>query len=383
MAVPAKSSTPADREITKVKILLLSLNSSGSPFPKIASLLMATLSDFGCQVNKLAWGRHSESETLGQKVFDRFGDLIRAFLALIHERFDILFVMTTLDEYALARDIPLLLATYLLPVKKVLIQHGSKTAPLVKPGFILYKFLTRLLIRLSDAILLLSTEELESWADFEPKGQYYRVDNPFIAVKSDNLTNIFGSKKSCPTLLFVGRLIKQKGIFDLLDAMPLILRQIDCHLLIAGDGEERKEIKRYLEKANLEKSVTLLGYLDFDHLCDIYRSASVFVLPTYFGEGFPGVIVEAMSFGLPIVTTPIRGSRDHLQDGIHALFVNSKDPDAIAEAVLSLLNDPKLCSDVRCANLNKVKEFAPENVVPKYVEIFSQLLGKNEKEVIL
>ena len=338
---------------------------------------MTEMSNLGCQVTKLAWGRSSEKETFGRKIIGRTRDLMRVLLTLIQKRFDILLVMTTLDEYALSRDIPLLLATYLFPVKKVLVQHGSKTEPLTRRDQNLYKFLTRLLIRLSHGILLLSTEELENWAKFEPKGRYYRVDNPFIplpVVKPDDLPYITGSKNSCPTLLFVGRLIKSKGIFDLLDAMPLILRQIDCQLLIAGDGEERENIKRYLEEAHLEKSARLLGYLDFDQLCDIYRSTSVFVLPTYFGEGFPGVIVEAMSFGLPIVTTPVRGSRDHLSDGINALFVNPKDSYAIAKAIVCLLNDPQLCSQMRCANLEKVKEFSPDRVVPKYTEIFSEIL---------
>jgi len=177
-----------------------------------------------------------------------------------------------------------------------------------------------------------------------------------------------------PTLLFAGRLIQAKGIFDLLDAMPIILRQVDCHLLIAGEGEEKEEIKSRIEKANLKQYISLLGYVDSDHLSDIYRSTSVFILPTYFGEGFPTVISEAMSFGLPIVTTPLRGSRDHLHDEVNTLFVPPRNPDAIANAVIRLLKDPKLCEEMGRANLAKVQEFKPENVAPKYLELFSELL---------
>jgi len=371
----------------EMKILFLTLNPDiRGPFPKHTPLLIKALENLNCCVVRKTWGRHSENETLFEKIFGRLQDIAGALVELARLKPDIMYVATTLDEPALVRDFCLLLATSGSRVKKVLKMHGSKTNPLVEPGHALYKFLTRFVIRLSDAILLLSTEELECWTAFEPKGRYYRVDNPFIpnnATKSNGLTNIVGNINSCPTLFFAGRLIKPKGIFDLLDAMPLILRQIECQLLIAGDGEEKDEIRRYIEQANLEQSVSLLGYLDSDHLSDIYRSTSVFILPTYFGEGFPTVISEAMSFGLPIVTTPIRGSRDHLRDGVNALFIKPKDPDAIANAVMRLLNDPKLCLQMHTANLDKIKEFKPENVAPKYVEIFSELLGENEDGITL
>jgi phenylacetate-CoA ligase len=156
--------------------------------------------------------------------------------------------------------------------------------------------------------------------------------------------------------------------------MPIILGQVDCDLLIVGAGEENKNIQDYIKRTNLGHSVSLLGYLDSDHLADVYMSSSVFILPTYFGEGFPTVIAEAMSFGLPIVTTALRGVRDHLQDGLNALFVQPRDPPGIANAVIQLLRNPGLHFDMHQANLTKVQDFRPERVAPKYAEIFSELL---------
>ena len=362
-----------------MKILFLTLNPNlQGPLPKHNPLLIETFKNLGCQVTRSTWGRHSENENILQKIFGRLEDIGKALVELVRMKPDIMYVATTLDEHALVRDVPLLLATCWSPAKKVLKMHGSKIDPLVEPGHVFYKFLTRLLIRLSDAILLLSTEELERWLDFEPKGQYYRVDNPFIpnnATKSSRFTNIVRKINSCPTLLFVGRLIKSKGIFDLIDAMPLILKQTDCHLLITGDGEEKEEIESYIEKVDLKQQVSLLSYAASDRLSGFYRSSSIFVLPTYFGEGFPTVLSEAMSSGLPIITTPIRGARDHLQDGINVLFVQPRKPDEIARAVVRLLNEPELCLKMIHANLKKVEEFKPENVVPRYVQIFQELLG--------
>ena len=362
-----------------MNILYLSLNPNlQGPFPKIDPLLIAGMRKAGYQVTKLPWGRHSEHETLAQKIFGRLGDIVRVLQALLQERYDILYVVTTLNEYALARDMPLLLATYWLPVKKVLILHGSKTDPLADPSHLLYKLSTRLLLLLSDAIFLLSSEELEIFKKLHPRGNYYRVDNPFISgrnVNLDELTRKIQKTNSKPTLLFAGRLIREKGVIDLLHAMPSILKHIECHLVIAGEGEEKEETEALIEKSGLKQQVSLLGYVATNELAGFYESSSIFILPTYFGEGFPTVLAEAMSFGLPLITTPIRGASDHLQDGVHALFVQPRDSDAIAETVVRLLMDPELCLKMGCANLEKIQEFMPERVVPGYIQIFSEIAG--------
>jgi glycosyltransferase involved in cell wall biosynthesis len=210
-------------------------------------------------------------------------------------------------------------------------------------------------------------------------GRYYQVNNPFIPkveVESDSQSNKLIIGDTRPTLLFVGRLIKEKGIFELLEAMIDILKQVDCHLLIVGNGEEKEEIIRRIKNAKLENSVSLLGYMDSEKLYQVYQESTIFILPSY-REGFPTAITEAMNFGLPIITTPVGGIPDHLQDGVNALFIKPKDPEVIANAVIRLLKDPKLCEEMGLANLAQVWEFRPENVVPKYIEIFSKLTRGN------
>ena len=196
---------------------------------------------------------------------------------------------------------------------------------------------------------------------------------PNIQIRSESDPYTIRKGNTSPTLLFVGRLIKEKGIFELLEAMTDILGQVDCRLLIAGDGNEKEEVIRRIKSAGLENSVFLLGYLDSERLYELYKRSSLFILPSY-REGFPTVITEAMNFGLPIITTPVGGIPDHLQDGVNALFIKPKDPQAIANAVVCLLTHPKLCLEMHFANLDKVREFRQENVMPKYVKILTKLL---------
>jgi glycosyltransferase involved in cell wall biosynthesis len=368
-----------------IKILYLSLNPNlHGPLPKIEPLLTAALEKNDCQVRRSSWGRHSEHETMAQKIFGRLGDIRDALVKLVGWRPDILFVATTLDEAALVRDIPLLLATCWLPVKKVMMMHGSKSGLLVEPGHGLFKLLTGLLVRLSDAILLLSNDEMKEWTDFDSHGHYYRVENPFIPPNPDLTCDAVSQfhQSSRPNLLFVGRLTRDKGIYELLDSMSVILQEINCQLLIAGDGEEKNQILQLIESRHLEQSINLLGYLDSTQLDRVYKVSSIFILPSY-REGFPAVITEAMSYGLPIITTPIRGICDHLPDDVNAVYIQPKDSDAIADAVLRLLKNPTWREEMCQANFAKVQEFRPENVVPGYIQVFNQLLGLDSQSAQL
>ena len=118
----------------------------------------------------------------------------------------------------------------------------------------------------------------------------------------------------------------------------------------------------------LDASVDLLGYVSGVDLDRAYRDATVFVLPSY-AEGFTLAVMEAMSYGLPVVTTAIRGCADHLRPGENAVFVPTGDPEALAEQLTSLLADGPLRARMSAANVAKVAEFTPDAVVPRYADI--------------
>ena len=276
---------------------------------------------------------------------------------------------------ALLRDVPLLLMSKFSPAKKVMMMHGSDTSKLLGPGHLLYKSATRQVIRNAAAILLLSNDEIAEWKKFQPAGKYYKVDNPYVPAVQ--VTSVASKKfASPPKLLFAGRLIKEKGPYDLISAMPRILASVDCQLNIVGVGVEAEGLMSLVKQLGLTDKVFLLGYKDSKDLSDLYLESSMLVLPTYFGEGFPTVIVEAMSYGLPIITTRLRGARDHLVEGEHVLYVRPKKSDEIADAVLRLAMDPALSEQMSLANLEKVKKFLPEKTVLAYLDVFQQIHGR-------
>jgi glycosyltransferase involved in cell wall biosynthesis len=89
------------------------------------------------------------------------------------------------------------------------------------------------------------------------------------------------------------------------------------------------------------------------------------------------VFLEAMSMGLPIVTTRLRGAADRLAEGVNALFVPSQHPDALASALEHVLADDDLRATMSANNLAKVREFAPEVVAPQYLSVIESLVTTN------
>jgi len=345
------------------------------PIPKITPHLVSALRSLGCTVVVEPWGRHHDAESLSSKVLGRAQDIARIRRTLSRVTFDVMVVHTAHDWLTLLRDVPLLLVTRRCCPLVVLQLHGSQPDVLLGRGHLAFRILSAWLVRMSDAVMLLSSEERLEWQQFYPAGKFLVVNNPFVPASFDTtatLTRPWNVPSGVPVLLFVGRLISEKGIFDLLEAVAWLKGRVPCHLLVVGSGAEAKQVTEQVLRLGLHDWVTLTGYLDRDRLIEAYQASDVFVLPSW-NEGFPTVIAEAMSVGLPIVTTRIGGAADHLREGIHACFVPRRDPGTLSETLIRLLADPILRAKMAQANREKVKEFAPETVGRHYLGALEEI----------
>lgn len=363
-----------------MRILMLSMypNIKG-PIPKITPHLVSTLRSLGCTVVTEPWGRHHDIESLGSKIVGRAQDIVRIRRTLCREVFGVMVIHTSHDWATLSRDILLLLVARRLCRRIVLHFHGSEPGRLLQAGTIAFKRASALLLHLSDAALVLSSEEQRQWERFYPAGKFFVVNNPFVPATIDTATAPMRPWNLPPrvaVLLFVGRLISGKGIFDLLEAVARLKERLPCHLLVVGDGAGAPQVKNEIVRLELTHFVTLTGYLTGDELVEAYQVSDVFILPTYLTEGFPTVIAEAMGAGLPIVTTRIRGAADHLREGVNALFVSPRDPVTLSKTLRRLLTDPTLRAKMVQANREKVKEFAPQVVGQQYFDVLEHIVGK-------
>jgi glycosyltransferase involved in cell wall biosynthesis len=242
--------------------------------------------------------------------------------------------------------------------------HGGHAGRLVASGNPSFKVATRAALRLADAVLVLSSEEQHALERFRPRTRAFVVANPFVPRAPSTPP---AARREQPVLLFVGRLLEGKGIYDVLAAAAILRERVPCRVVFAGDGPEAASLRERVHRLGLDETVELRGHLDADDLAAAYAAADVFVLPTALSEGFPTVLAEAMAAGLPIVTTATRGAVDHLRNERNAIFVPAHDPPALAGAVERLLTDEALRETMARANREHVEDFAPDKVVEAYV----------------
>ncbi len=161
-------------------------------------------------------------------------------------------------------------------------------------------------------------------------------------------------------LLYVGRFDQYKGIFELLHATRNLLDTgLNVRTQLVGDGPRRADLEALVRKLNLQDNVDFLGFVANEALRDIYRRNDIFVLPSY-SEGMPKVVPEAMSNGLPTVTTDVGGIPRVAQNGRTGFFVKPKDVPALTEALRQLVADEPLRRNMASAALEQSRRFTIE-----------------------
>jgi glycosyltransferase involved in cell wall biosynthesis len=369
------SPSPADPAARRLKALVLTAYPAvGGPLPKITPLLVGGLRDCGLDVAVLGWSaHHAGSESTAAKVAGRLGDLARVLWFVARRRPDVVYVATSHGWPSFMRDLPLAAILALARVPFVMHLHGSEADLLGRPGHRLFTRASAWMARRAGAILLLSSEELAPWRRLCPEARFEVVINPFIP--SHTAEPVEGRpREAVRTLLLVARLEPGKGVFDALDALARLRERGLCRLVMAGDGPSWDELLAQADRLGLSADLELPGYVGGEDLDRLYARADVFLLPSYRKEGFPLSIMEAMGQGLPIVTTARRGCADVLEPDVHALFVPARDPAALADALERLLDDEGMRQRMGRANLEKVKEFSPDHVVPKYAQVLRSVV---------
>jgi len=141
-------------------------------------------------------------------------------------------------------------------------------------------------------------------------------------------------------VLFVGRLTPVKQVDDLVAAFEQVLDDHpDAELVIVGSGPSGQELREQVRSAGLSASVTFEGQVDYDEVPEYYANASVFVLPSQ-REGNPISLLESWAAGLPVLATDVQGTRQFVDDGETGRLVPSSDPDALADALAHVFENP-------------------------------------------
>ncbi len=185
----------------------------------------------------------------------------------------------------------------------------------------------------------------------------------------------FGRPSSSQTVLFVGRLVQNKGPDVLLRSAPRVLsRHPRARFDLVGEGPMRPRLEGLAETLGIADSVRFLGLRD--DVDERMRRASVFVRPSHV-EGMPLTVLEAMACGLPVVATPVGGTPELIRDGENGHLVPVDDTDALAESVMSVLDSPQRARELgRRARATVEEGHGWDGVVERTEAVYEQVLAQ-------
>ena len=240
--------------------------------------------------------------------------------------------------------------------------------PLFRPALI------RILER-AQKIILIGPKLLEH----SPTLQHYQhkcdvIPLAYSGVKeSESSSTVRKLHKPNPTILFVGKLRKYKGVVYLIRALQHVPA---VRLRVIGNGEELNNLRQLTNKLGLDSRITFLTDVPNDRLPKEYKNADFFVLPSVDpSEAFGIVQAEAMSYGLPVINTDLPSSVPFVSlDGITGITIPPRDPVALASAITKLCDDPVFYEKCSHNALERAKLFTEENMLEKYAEVYRKCI---------
>jgi len=189
-----------------------------------------------------------------------------------------------------------------------------------------------------------------------------------------NVRTSFGIKNDRIVLLFVGTVKDIKGPDLLFDAFFSLgtdyIENNRLHLVYAGDGPMLKEIRAIVNEKGLKKHVTFLGHVQHRNICDVYRAADIFIIPSLM-EARPLSLSEALFNGLPVIGSDIPTIKNIIKSGNNGLLFKTGSPDHLAKTIIKMVTD---CKSRLLFGRNAKKyyraNFSYKSMVDKYYNYF-------------
>ncbi|TYO96450.1 glycosyltransferase [Desulfallas thermosapovorans] len=183
-------------------------------------------------------------------------------------------------------------------------------------------------------------------------------------------------------ILYVGRLIQQKGIYELIDAFTWVARKYPAaRLVLVGSGQDKESLNSLVEARGLQSKVTFAGQVPHAELVWWYAACEISVLLSYH-EGVPNVLKEAMSCGRPVVATKAVGITELVMDGKNGILVEPRNSAAAAEALIKLLDDRDTAARMGSQGRNLIKSgwVGWRQTAYEYRQLYDQLVEGNHRK---
>lgn len=303
---------------------------------------------------------------------------------------DFIYLNSRVEFLASLRDFITILILKVFYFKKIhflVKSHGSDLGVLKTQNIFFRRIVFPYLKRYIRSWLFLSCEEL-NWLvsnDLFKEHTLFLTKN-IVRPEKFKIDPGFRRKFNIPIdytiLLYVGRLIEQKGIHYVVEAFAEIRKKQNVYLIVVGDGEELESIRSKIENLPFKNDTMTTGWIDESEVAYFTSNCDILVFPSFFPEGFPMALFNSLAAGLAIITTQTRAANDYLQEPQNCLWVQPKSSQSITTALNKLLSDEKLIQRMRLNNKQKAKLFTKSFVSQQLSEILHSINTNEYSETL-
>jgi glycosyltransferase involved in cell wall biosynthesis len=266
-------------------------------------------------------------------------------------------------------------AAKLFGLKSLCTFHGSDINLYPHYSKSIYKC-SKLGMAMNDSCIAVSGKIKERALEIFPEA---RIDVITNGVNTDNFRpGRLSGAHDVRRIVFVGRLVENKGVRELLQAFRQIYKERpDTRLVLIGAPVMKEWILEYARKNGLEGAIEIKGGVSHNTLPEHYGSAYLFVLPSY-SEGMPVSMFEAMAMRLPVVVSAVGGVSEVIRHGENGLLIKPRSVDDIVDKVSLLLDDPALAGRIAEAAFGEIRarytwDDSARMLVGKYNELLSKV----------
>jgi glycosyltransferase involved in cell wall biosynthesis len=286
----------------------------------------------------------------------------------------ILHVNTSLDARAYWRDLVYVVVAKLFGVRVLYQVHGGALRVFCASNRVM-PFILRRTLNWPDVVVVISQIELQAMREAAPRQRIVLLPNGTDCAPLIKLERAASGPQAPLRLLYIGRLVRTKGLFEILEALKLLRRcGVATRLVIAGSGPVEDALRQSARALGLEDIATFAGPAFGERKMQLLAQAEVLLLPTYHLEGLPYALLEAMAAGLVPIVTRVGAIPDVVQQDVHGVFVAPRDPEALARAIQSLAADRALLERLGAASRQRVAtSYSVERLASDFTALYRAL----------
>ena len=336
------------------------------------------------QIDHHIIGNRPENSSFCRRCIYPIYDTVSLIYKLFRHSYDIIHLNPSVTIYSIVKDsfYVFILSFSGYSSKTVVFFRGCDEGIIhrLKKSVVLKKLFLRYYNKLGK-ILVLSTPFKQQLVELGIKEDKILVTTTLYKKSKNVFLGNKNSKNGIINILFMSRFVKAKGIDIVCGVLKLLVENgyEKIRFVFAGDGPEIDNLYSFINDNRLNEFVSLPGYITGKLKDRVLAEGDIYILPTKHTEGLPNAMLEAMGAGLVIISKPVGGIPEVVEDGLNGFLHDSDDPIAYFNSVRKLIEEKELLIEIQKRNRRKAENNFEASIVAKRIEnLYHELANSNK-----